>query len=146
MVVVLDANILISATLNLNGEIANLIFSNSSAVDFIVPAFIQTELKENEIRICTKNKISIAEFNQNILLLLTQLLIINDDEISDAIFKKAFELTRNIDPKDTIYIALAISLDALFLTGDLKLLRALKHKGFNQLITPSDFKRIVKGL
>ncbi len=146
MVAVVDANILISATLNLNGKIANLIFSNSSAVDFIVPAFIQTELKENEIKICTENKISIAEFNQNILLLLTQLLIINDDEISDATFKKAFDLTRNIDPKDTIYIALAISLDALFLTGDLKLLRALKRKGFNQLITPSDFKRIVKGL
>ena len=146
MVVVVNANILISATLNLNGKVVDLIFSNSSTVDFVVPAFIQTELKINEIKICNENNISSVEFNQNILLLLTQILIINDDEISDTIFKKAFELTKNIDPKDTIYIALAISLDALFLTGDLKLLRALNRKGFKQLITPIDFQQILKGL
>lgn len=146
MVVVIDASILISATLNLDGKIANLIFSNSSSINFVVPAFVLTELKAHEARICQENKISTDTFNQNILLLLTKLLIINDDEISDSLFKKAFELTKKIDPNDTIYIALAIALDALFWTGDLKLLRGLKRKGFNQIITTLDFQQILKGL
>ena len=73
-------------------------------------------------------------------------MLIDDDEISDTIFKKAFDLTKIIDTKDTIYIALAISFDALFWTGDLKLLRALKRKGYNQIITSSDFGLILKGL
>ncbi|WP_462249517.1 PIN domain-containing protein [Ferruginibacter sp.] len=146
MVVIVDANILISAILNINGRIADLIFSNSSTIDFVVPAFIQTELKAKQKKICSENNITTGQFNQNALLLLTQILIINDDEISDAMFEKAFELTKNIDPKDTIYVALAISLDALFLTGDLKLIRALNRKGFSHLITPTDFQRILKGL
>ncbi len=146
MVVIVDANILISAILNINGRIADLIFSNSSTIDFVVPAFIQTEVKAKQKKICSENNLTIGQFNQSLHLLLTQVLIINDDEISDAMFKKAFELTKYIDPKDTIYIALAISLDALFLTGDLKLIRALNRNGFSQLITPTDFRRTLKGL
>jgi predicted nucleic acid-binding protein len=146
MVVVTDANILISASLNLNGKIANLIFSNSSKINFVTPAFIQYEIKENEAKICSQNRISKAEFNQNIILLLTKILLIKDDEISEEIFKDAFGLTKHIDPADTIYTALAISLDALLWTGDLKLLRGLKKKGFRHIITTSDLEQIVKGL
>ena len=79
MVVVVDANILISAILNINGRIANLIFSNSLAIDFVVPAFIQTELKVNKIKLCRENNITIDQFNKNIVLLLTQILILDDD-------------------------------------------------------------------
>ncbi len=111
-----------------------------------MPAFILSEIKENEEKICNSNKISKNEFNQNLLLLLTKLMLINDDEIIDATFKNAFELTKSIDPNDTIYIALAISLDALFWTGDLKLLRGLKRKGFQHIITTLDFEQILKGL
>mgnify|MGYP003471427536 CR=1 FL=1 len=109
MVVVVDANILISAALTPLGPIADFIFSNSSKTQFIAPAFILDETKANEARICAKSKISISEFKQNLLLLLSRLIIVEDDEISDEIFKKAFELTKTIDTKDTIYIALAIS-------------------------------------
>ena len=146
MVVVVDANILISAALTPQGPIADFIFSNSSKTQFIAPAFILDETKANEARICAKSKISISEFKQNLLLLLSRLIIVEDDEISDEIFKKAFELTKTIDTKDTIYIALAISFDALFWTGDLKLLRILKRKGYNQIITTADFEQILKGL
>jgi predicted nucleic acid-binding protein len=146
MVVVIDANILISAALTPKGLIANLIFPNSSKVQFIAPAFILEEIKANETRICIKNKRSISDFRQNMQLVLSQIMLIDDDEISDKIFKKAFDLTKTIDPKDAIYIALAMSFDALFWTGDLKLLRVLKRKGYNQIITTPDFELILKGL
>lgn len=146
MVVVIDANILISAAITPNGLIAKLILSNSSKIQFIAPAFVFDEINANENKICLKNKISISVFKQNLLLLLSKLIIIDDDDISDEIFKKAFDLTKAIDTKDTIYIALAISFDTLFWSGDLKLLRALKRKGYNQIITTSDFILILKGL
>ncbi len=146
MVVVIDANIIISACLKINGRIAKLIFNYSSNINYVVPSFILSEIKENEEKICSSNKISKNEFNQNLLLLLTRLLLINDDKITDATFQNAFELTKSIDPNDTIYIALAISLDALFWTGDLKLLKGLKRKGFHHIITTLDFEQILKGL
>lgn len=146
MVVVIDANVLISAALTPRGLIADFIFSNSYKVQFIAPTFILAETKANETRICAKNKISISDFRQNLQLVLSQIMLIDDDEISDEIFRKAFDLTKTIDTKDTIYIALAISFDTLFWTGDLKLLRALKRKGYNQIITTPDFEQILKGL
>jgi predicted nucleic acid-binding protein len=146
VVVVIDANIIISASLKIKGRIAELIFNYSSTINYVVPAFILSEIKENEEKICTAGKISKIEFNQNLAVLLTKLLLINDDEISDATFKKSFDLTKSIDPNDTIYIALAISLNALFWTGDLKLLRGLKRKGFAHIITTLDFEQILKGI
>jgi predicted nucleic acid-binding protein len=146
MVVVIDANLVISATLTPRGLIADFIFSNSYKVQFIAPAFILAETKANEIRICAKNKMDISDFRQNLQFVLSKIMLIDDDEISDKIFKKAFDLTKTIDTKDTIYIALAISFDALFWAGDLKLLRGLKRKGFNQIITTLDFQQILKGL
>ena len=146
MVVVIDANLLISAALTPRGIIADFIFSNSYKVQFIAPTFILAETKVNEIRICAKNKIDISDFRQNLQFVLSKILLIDDDEISNTIFKKAFDLTKIIDPKDTIYLALAISFHALFWTGDLKLLRALKRKGYNQIITTSDLELILKGL
>ncbi|MBP6431647.1 MAG: hypothetical protein KA319_07770 [Ferruginibacter sp.] len=146
MVVVIDANILISASLNLKGKIANIIFTNSAKANFVVPTFILAELKENEVKICKESKLTTNEFNKNLLLLLSKIMVINDDEISNSLFKKAFELTKLIDPKDTIYIAMAIALNALVWTGDLKLLKALKRKGYNHIITTADFQQILKGI
>jgi predicted nucleic acid-binding protein len=146
MVVVIDANLLISAALTPHGLVARLIFSNSSKVQFIAPAFILEEIKANEIKICSKSKRIISDFRQDLQLILSKIMLIDDDEISDKIFRKAFDLTNIIDVKDTIYIALAISFDALLWTGDLKLLSGLKRKGYNQIITTSDFELILKGL
>lgn len=146
MVVVIDANILISALLTPKGLIAHLINSNSSKVQFIAPSFISEEIKAHETRICIKNNRSILNFRQKLQSVLSHIMLIDDHEISDKIFKKAFNLTKAIDPKDAIYIALAITFDTLFWTGDLKLLRELRKKGYNQIITTSDLELILKGL
>lgn len=146
MVVVIDANLVIGAILTPRGIIADFIFSNFYKIQFIAPAFILAEIKANEIRICAKNKIDLSDFRQNLQFILTKIMLIDDEDISDKVFKKAFNLTETIDTKDTIYVALGISFDALLWTGDLKLLRALKRKGYNQIITTSDFKLILKGL
>ena len=146
MVVVIDANILISACLKIHGRLANLILSNASKISFVIPEYVLLEISENEAKILKSAKLSRSEFNENLLLRLQELLIIKDEEITDKIFKQSFDLTKSIDPKDTIFIAFAISLDALFWSVDLKLLRGLKKKKFNTIITTSDFENILKGL
>lgn len=81
MVVVVDANILVSACLKINRRLANLIFSNASKVSFVIPEFILFEIKENEVKILRSGQITRPAFNQNLLLLLQQMLIIKDEEI-----------------------------------------------------------------
>jgi len=54
--------------------------------------------------------------------------------------------TNDVDPKDTIYVSLAIALNALLLTDDKKLLYALRRKGFTNIISTPEYKNILKGL
>ena len=51
MVVVIDANLVISAILTPRGIVADFIFSNFYKVQFIAPAFILAEIECNEIKI-----------------------------------------------------------------------------------------------
>jgi predicted nucleic acid-binding protein len=74
------------------------------------------------------------------------LLIFSDDLIDDESLDKAINLTKNIDEKDTIYVAFAIALDALFWTGDIKLKNALAKKRFTNSVSTKQLNEIVKGL
>ena len=80
------------------------------------------------------------------LLLFEPITVLSVDKFHPDILKVAEELTYSIDKKDTQYVVLTIFLEGLLWTGDLKLLRALKRKGFNQIITTSDFEQILKGI
>lgn len=73
-------------------------------------------------------------------------MVFSDDLIDDESLDKAFTLTKNIDEKDTIYVAFAIALDALFWTGDVKLKNALGKKGFTNSVSTKQLNEIIKGL
>jgi len=81
MVIILDANILITAALNIDGPYSKLLLDKASFIEFVVPEFIFTEIKKHELRICNNNQEKINRLNKNLLLLLPQILISNDDEV-----------------------------------------------------------------
>ena len=47
---------------------------------------------------------------------------------------EAYQLTFDIDEKDTPFIATTISLNSILWTGDKKLITGLRKKGFNDII------------
>jgi predicted nucleic acid-binding protein len=59
--------------------------------------------------------------------------------ISDEAILKAIELTKDIDIKDSSYIALAIELDCVLLTRDKPLIKGVKKKGFRKIMTFEGF-------
>ncbi len=142
MVVVVDANILISASINPKSKPALLLQNSSSLVDFVIPEFIFYELKKNEQKILKAKK----DYARNLLRLTDHALIINENEIEQNIFERAYNITRDIDKNDTIYVAFAIALEALLWTRDLKLYRGLRKKGHTNVVTTSELKDIVRGI
>ena len=146
MVVVVDANILIQCIINIKGNTAALILKNSSYIDFIVPEFILKEIKGKESKIYSSSNLRKPGFNQNLQLLFDHLIVFKDDEVSEIIFKKAYEMVKDIDIDDVIYIAFAIALESLLWTDDFKLLKAMRRKGFNSIVMTKEFKEIIKGL
>jgi len=57
----------------------------------------------------------------------------DENSISTSALKVAWELVKDIDPKDMLFVALTIEVDGLLWTGDKKLRTGLKSKGFDSL-------------
>lgn len=146
MIVVVDANIVISAIINPQGIIPFLLFNASDKIDFVVPQFIMEEIELHQTKIIKAAKITKPIFQSLFTAIKENLLIFSDDLIDEESLDKAIALTKNIDEKDTIYVAFAIALDALFWTGDIKLKNALTKKGFTNTVSTKQFNEIVKGL
>ena len=146
MIIIVDTNIIISACLNRNSELFKLIDSYSIKIDFVISEYVMEEINNHKQRICQKSKVELHIFDNNLNFLLSSLNTLNYQELNKDIIINAKNLTDNIDKKDTIFIAFSIALDSLFWSGDIKLYKALKRKGFANIITTKEFKQIIKGL
>jgi predicted nucleic acid-binding protein len=67
--------------------------------------------------------------------ILRNLKFIRPDLISKNNMQKALDLCKDIDEKDTIYVALTLELKGRLWTGDKKLINGLEKKKFKQTIT-----------
>ncbi|MEP7236703.1 MAG: PIN domain-containing protein [Ferruginibacter sp.] len=146
MTIIIDANILISALINPAGKEAAIILDENDKVEFIAPDLIYTEVLSKKNKIIEGSHLTNSVFEKSLLLISDSITVFSVNKFHTDILKVAEELTYSIDKKDTQYVALTIFLEGLLWTGDLKLLRALKRKGFNQIITTPDFELILKGL
>jgi predicted nucleic acid-binding protein len=67
---------------------------------------------------------------------------ISEEQISDKNWKKALSIAEDIDEFDTPFVALSIELDGLLWTGDKKLIKWLKNKSFNEIITTNEIIKL----
>src|SRR3989339_285982 len=80
-----------------------------------------------------KNKLKAATLTDFTLHIFSKITVVPDFLISKKSLETAQELCREIDIKDSIYIALAIELDLILLTRDKELYQGLKLKGFTKI-------------
>jgi predicted nucleic acid-binding protein len=117
MVTIIDANILISASLNPFGQLSKIIYTSLPQIEFIIPEFALTEIKLHAEHICNHTGIELKIFISNLHSLSENILIFSDDSVSKYFFNKAKIITTGVDIKDAIYIAFALSMDVLLWTA-----------------------------
>jgi predicted nucleic acid-binding protein len=145
MIVVVDANIIISGIINPYGPIPEILLLHRN-IDFIVPDYALEEIDSHKLRICKKTNTSTFDFDQLADKLLSQVLVYSSDSVDATHIEKAHGLTLSVDFKDTLYIAFCLALDAVLWTGDLKLYRGLRRKGFMNILTTSELRETFKGI
>jgi predicted nucleic acid-binding protein len=145
MIVIVDANIIISGIINPYGPIPEILLQIFN-VDFIIPDYALTEIGLHKTRICKEAKIPIPLFDQLLEKLLSPVLVFSADSIDISHIEKAGKLTMSVDAKDIIYIAFCFAFDCLMWTGDLKLYRGLRRKGFKNIVTTKELSEIIKGI
>ena len=94
-----------------------------------------------------RNKLSfLSELTEDELLVLLEKILskinfVNATIVSTQTYLQAFNLCKEVDPNDTPFIALTLSLNATLLTGDKKRYDHLKTQQFN-VINISDLRHM----
>ena len=141
MRLVIDANILISCLIKLEGRIAELYLNPTKSLEFLAPERLMAELtlhRPKIMRITGASPVRQAELEE---LLLSQLTIVPNSRISAAHWERAFNLVKDIDEDDDQFVALALHLNCPLWTGDRKLLHALRRKRFELLISSEELRK-----
>lgn len=141
MKVIVDANIVFSAMLNTNGKIASILTNDT--VKCIAPGFLKTEIRKYHKKIakhclCTIDKILEIEH-----FIFQQLIFISEEQIEEKFWKNAFEATKEIDEKDTPYVAYALKFKCKLRTGDKKLSNGLRKKKLSFTIQTNELYELL---
>ena len=132
---VIDSNILFGAIIS-SREIYFKIIKN---FDLYTPDFALKEIEKYEELILKKTKLARKELNAFLIRLFKGITILPSIVIDKDSKQRALALCKDIDEKDTPFIALSIELDIPVITSDKKLYRELKKKDFSNIILFEDF-------
>jgi predicted nucleic acid-binding protein len=126
--IILDSNILFSAMIKDS-------FTRKMILEFegffLFPSFIFEEIKKNKKELLMKSKMKKKEFDLLLELLLQKVIII-EKEILNKYKKEAFEIIKEIDPNDAVFISCALAYpESIIWSDDKKLKKQTKIKVLN---------------
>lgn len=129
--VVVDTNILFS--LLLRGESAlrkkNL---TGSTPTFYCPRYVFVELFKHKERIAQATALTEPDLLECLHELLARVRFVEEGGIPIGTWMEAWRLCRDVDPKDTPFVALALHLEGSLWTDDAELKAGLRARGFDQ--------------
>lgn len=146
MKIIVDTNIVFSALLNTSKGIGKILLTSNQYLQFYTCQYLRTELHNHSLKLKKLTKLSDDELEQLIDLILKNITTIHEDIIPKSQFIKAFELTKDIDPSDTPFLALAIHLKGRLWTGDNKLVKGLQKKDCIVPITSAELQELLNKL
>ncbi|PIP55272.1 MAG: DNA-binding protein [Bacteroidetes bacterium CG23_combo_of_CG06-09_8_20_14_all_32_9] len=127
---VIDANIIFSSLLSGKG-IYRKFFENYV---LYTPDFALNELQLYQNEILTKTKLSKEQLQEFTLFVFSKLIVVPELYITKQSRIKAYDLCKDIDIKDTIYVALTIEFNNILITRDKPLHDGLISKGFENVL------------
>ncbi len=96
------------------------------------------ELFKHKERIIGLSGLDESEILESFYLVLKYCTFFDEEDIPDSIRKEAAAIVKDIDPKDMVFVASAMTLNAKLWSGDRKLVKALKDKNINLIVQTKD--------
>ena len=139
---VLDANILFSGLISRKPLYERLF----GQYQFSTPDFALVELEKYRDVFLKKIKGNQTEFEEFALLLFSRLTVVPDFLIRPEFKCRAADLCAPVDPKDSLYVALAMQLNQTLITRDVPLHDHLKANGFDMVMLFDEFIRLTNAV
>ncbi len=132
---VVDANVLFSCLISGRDQYLTWLSDNQ----IFAPDFVFEELQRYQEIINQRTKLPSDQFQKFTLTVFERITVVPNLLISTESFYQAFMLCRDIDPKDTAYVALSLQLDIPLITRDKPLADGLRNKGFAHIYMLDEF-------
>ncbi len=142
MRVIVDANIVFSGILNAKGKIGDLLINSTGLIDFIAPDFLRIEIRRHHNRLVELSKMSLEQVVEAEFQICKDIKFISEEQISLANWNSAYELVKDIDPKDAQYIAFSKQFNRKVWSGDKILIAGLERKGFTNMLTTDKLNKL----
>jgi predicted nucleic acid-binding protein len=132
---VVDTNIGFSAIISDKGKIGELLLNKPVSLHYLSPVFLLEELNKHIKKILLLTKYSEAEYQQIKSLIIKHIDFVDTKKISKKNWETSYQLLKDIDEKDTSFIALNLEINGLLWTGDKKLIKGLENKNYTKIVT-----------
>ncbi len=134
--IIIDSNIIFSALKGTESRTRNKILNSDN--QYFTPNFLIVEIFKYKDLILKKSNASEEETLNFLSRILNRITFVNEENISTVNFITAFRLCKDIDEKDTPFIALSLELGYSIWTRDKELKNGLKAKGFDKFYDESE--------
>ena len=135
MRIIVDVNIVFSAILNTNSKIADILLNSKGIFDFFAPDFLQTELDKYLQRF---RKLSIHEIKSVENRITKPIVFMSGIHIPENKWILAENMVKDIDSKDTPYVAFSLFYRCKIWSGDKALRNGLENRGFKNIISTEE--------
>ena len=134
--IIVDTNILFAAMRSANSRIREIL--ERPALSFYAPNFLIVEIFKHKEKILHKSKASEDEVYEFLHQLLGKIQFINEEHLSLGNIIQAYRLCKDVDEKDTLFVALTLELEGELWTRDEALKVGLVKKGFSSFFEPAN--------
>ena len=107
--------------------------NNVYMLDIVFP-----ELNKYEYHLIRKTKLNQNEFKMFVQMLFEEVVVIPKFAISVENWQNAYILCKNVDEKDSPFVALCLELGIPLWTNDKALCEGIKNRGFDSFVTTED--------
>jgi predicted nucleic acid-binding protein len=143
MRIVIDTNIAFSSILNTNSKISKVILQPRSRINLYSTKQLLNEITEHWNKLKKISGYSDFQLHETVALITNKIKFISPDLIPTNLYKKAENITKNVDIDDTEFVALTDHIRGKLWTGDKELRKGLQKNKWNKLISTEELYQLV---
>lgn len=134
--IVIDSSIIFSALISPHSKIRKALLEGR--FDWYCPNFMSFEIFKHKEKLLKNTKATEEDLYSCYEKILQKVHFINESLIAVEHFLEGYHLCKDIDPKDTPFIALSIELDCRVWSKDVELIGGLRAKGFDRFLEANE--------
>jgi len=142
MIIIVDTNIAFSAILNTKSIIGDLILNSGNVFQFWSCHYLLEEIDKHWVKLKKVSKLNDIALHESQRLVYKNINFIDEYQIPKVYRLQAYDLVKDIDLNDIVFVALNEYQESVLWTGDKALIKGLKLTGYDKVITTTEIVKL----